>query len=153
MYQIKNYTMYQIKNYTVEIDDTSYDVVGKLSDDGKHIVFTVDIDGKEVALDAKFEYQSKEEFEFDCARMLNGPIFTATLYEWGIKKEFQAEISKRTNGDYWMQYLRHRQTFDEDMPDIINEVTTSKIKKDMSYLAAGALGATMAIGMLLFLIF
>lgn len=142
--------MYQIKNYSVEIDDTSYDVVGKLSDDGKHVVFTVNLDGKEVALDANFAYQSKEEFEFDCACMLNGPVFTATLREWGIKKEFQAEISKHTNGDYWMQYLRHRQTLNEAIPDIINEVTVPKIKKDMSYLVGAY---ALALGLLLFLLF
>jgi hypothetical protein len=120
--------MYQIKNYTVEIDDMSYEVLGKLSDDGKHIVFTVNLDGKEVALDANFEYQSKEEFELDCARNWNGPVFTATLNEWCIKKEFQAEISKRTNGDYWVQYLRHHQTLNEAIPDIINEVKLPKTK-------------------------
>jgi hypothetical protein len=113
--------MYQIKNYTVEIDDTSYDVVGKLSDDGDYIVFTVDIDGKEVTLDSKFGYQSKEDFDSHCATMLNGPVFTATLYEWAIKKEWQEEISKFTNGDYWMQYVRHRYTFQEAVPDIIND--------------------------------
>jgi hypothetical protein len=138
--------MYQIKNYTVEIDDTLYDVVGKLSDDGKYIVFTVDIDGKEVALDANFAYQSKEEFEFDCAKNLNGPVFTATLAEWGIKKEFQAEISKRTKGDYWMQYLRHHQTLNEAIPDIINEPTGPA----RLFLVGGGI---LALGLVLFLLF
>jgi hypothetical protein len=142
--------MYQIKNYTVEIDDTSYDVVGKLSDDGKHIVFTVDIAGLIVALDAKFEYQSKEDFELDCARNWHGVTFSETICEFIIKKEFQAEISKRTNGDYWMQYLRHRQTFNEDMPDIINEVKVPEINAGRAYLVGGAV---LALGLVLFLLF
>ena len=142
--------MYQIKNYTVEIDDMSYFVNGGLSDDGKHIVFTVDIDGKEVALDAKFDYQSKEEFEFDCAKKFNGPIFTATLNEWANKKEWQAEISKLTNGDYWMQYLRHYHTSTEAIPDIINEVKIPKINEGMSYLVGGGI---LALGLVLFLLF
>jgi hypothetical protein len=142
--------MYQIKNYTVEIDDTSYDVVGKLSDDGKHIVFTVDIAGLIVELDANFAYQSKEEFELDCARNWNGPIFTATLNEWANKKEWQAEISKLTNGDYWMQYLRHHQTSNEVIPDIINEVKIPKVNKRMSYLVGGGI---LALGLVLFLLF
>jgi hypothetical protein len=120
--------MYQIKNYTVEIDDMSYEVLGKLSDDGKHIVFKVDINGNYFDLDAKFDYQSKEEFELDCARNWNGPIFTATLNEWANKKEWQAEISKLTNGDYWMQYLRHHHTLHEDIPDLINEVKLPESK-------------------------
>jgi hypothetical protein len=133
--------MYQIKQYAVEIDDKSYLVVGKLSDDREHIEFTVDIAGKEVTLDAKFKYQSKEDFEYDCARMYNGPIFTATIMEWAIIKEFQAEISKLTDGDYWMQYLRHHNTLKEDMPDIINEV----IVPDMKYVACAYFAAIAAV--------
>ena len=120
--------MYQIKNHTVEIDDMSYEVLGKLSDDGKHIVFKVAINGNYFDLDAKFDYQSKEDFELDCDRNCNGPIFTATHYEWSIKKQWQAEISKLANGDYWMQYLRHRNTLYEDIPDLINEVKLPEAK-------------------------